>query len=83
VVLHTRCDVREILNGEAVIVDGGGGEAKAGADLVILARGSVPEPTGVETLRARVAEVYVVGDCVEPRAIPEALYEGALAGSRI
>jgi hypothetical protein len=24
-----------------------------------------------------------VGDCVEPRAIAEALYEGALAGGRI
>jgi 2,4-dienoyl-CoA reductase-like NADH-dependent reductase (Old Yellow Enzyme family)/thioredoxin reductase len=83
VVLRTSCDVREIKNGEAVLVEAGGGEARAGADFVILARGSVPEPTGVELLRTRVAEVYVVGDCVEPRAIPEALYEGALAGSRI
>ena len=64
-------------------MDARGGEARVGADLVILARGSVPEATGVESLRSRVAEVYLVGDCVEPRAIPEALYEGALAGSRI
>ena len=83
VALRTVCDVREIQNGEALIVDASGGEARVGADLVILARGSVPEATGVESLRSRVAEVYLVGDCVEPRAIPEALYEGALAGSRI
>jgi NADPH-dependent 2,4-dienoyl-CoA reductase/sulfur reductase-like enzyme len=83
VALRTSCDVREIRNGKAVIAESGGAEVEVGADLVILARGSVPEPTGVELLRARVAEVYVVGDCVEPRAIPEALYEGALAGSSI
>ena len=81
--LRTRCDVREIQNGEAIVVDVEGGETRVGAEWVVLARGSVPEAAGVDLLRARVSEVYVVGDCVEPRAIPEALYEGALAGSRI
>jgi len=83
VVLCTNCDVREIRKREAVVVEAGGVERTVGADLVVLARGSVPEPTGLDLLRTRVPEVYVVGDCVEPRAIPEALYEGALAGSRI
>jgi len=83
VVLRTNCDVREIKDGEAIVVEAGGGEASVGADLVILARGSTPEPSSVDLLRTRVPEVYVVGDCVEPRAIPEALYEGALAGCRI
>ena len=83
VCVHTDCDVREIRGAEAVLVETGGGELTVAADFVILARGSVPESTGLEILRSRVPEVYVVGDCVEPRAIPEALYEGALAGSRI
>jgi len=83
VVLHTDCDVREIRNKQAIVVDKLGGERAEGADLVILARGSVPEPIDLELLRTRAPEVYVVGDCVEPRAIAEALYEGALAGSRI
>ena len=83
VALRTRCDVREIRNGQAIVVEEGGGEETVGADLVILARGSVPEPTALDLLRTMVPEVYAVGDCVEPRAIAEALYEGALAGSRI
>jgi 2,4-dienoyl-CoA reductase-like NADH-dependent reductase (Old Yellow Enzyme family)/thioredoxin reductase len=83
VVLRTHCDVREIRNGQAIVVEEDGGEQTVGADLVILARGSVPEPIALELLRTVVPEVYAVGDCVEPRAIAEALYEGALAGSRI
>ena len=83
VALRTGCDVRELRNGEAIVVAEGGGEQTVGADLVVLARGSVPEPTALALLRTVVPEVYAVGDCVEPRAIPEALYEGALAGSRI
>lgn len=83
VALRTRCDVREIRNVQAIVIDEGGGEETVGADLVILARGSVPAPTALELLRTLVPEVYAVGDCVEPRAIAEALYEGALAGSRI
>ncbi len=81
--VHTRCDVREIRGAHAVLAEAGGGELTVDADFVVLARGSEPEPTGAEAFRSRVAEVYVIGDCVEPRAIPEALYEGALAGSQI
>jgi len=83
VVLRTDCDVREIRNMQAVVLDHAGSEQTVGADLVILARGSVPEPIDLARLRTLAPEVYVVGDCVEPRAIAEALYEGALAGSRI
>ncbi|HEY5291606.1 MAG TPA: FAD-dependent oxidoreductase [Burkholderiales bacterium] len=83
VTLRTRCDVREIRDGQAIVVEEGGAAQAVAADLVILARGSVPEPVGLELLRTMVPEVYAVGDCVEPRAIAEALYEGALAGGRI
>jgi pyruvate/2-oxoglutarate dehydrogenase complex dihydrolipoamide dehydrogenase (E3) component len=64
-------------------VEEGGSEETVGADLVILARGSMPEPTWLELLRRKVPEVHAVGDCVEPRIIADALYEGAWAGSRI
>lgn len=60
-----------------------GGEKTVGVDLVILARGTMPEPTALALLRTVVPEVYAVGDSVEPSAIAEALYEGALAGSRM
>ncbi len=84
VALRTRCDVRELKGGEAIIVDAqSGAETAVGADLVVLARGSLPEPTWADALREKVPEVYVVGDCVEPRDIAAALYEGAWAGGRI
>ncbi|MDP2626717.1 MAG: FAD-dependent oxidoreductase [Candidatus Rokubacteria bacterium] len=83
VALRTRCDVREVRDGQAIVVEAGGREEAVGADLVIFARGSMPEPTWLELLRTKVPEVYVVGDCVEPRMIADALYEGAWAGSQI
>lgn len=83
VALRTDCDLREIRNTQAIVVEQGGAEQVADADLVVLARGSVSEPTALASLQAVVPEVYAVGDCVEPRAIAEAIYEGALAGSRI
>ena len=83
VVLRTSCDIREVKDSQAILVEESGREETVGADLVILARGSLPEPAWLEPLRNRVPEVYAVGDCVEPRAIAEALYEGAWAGSRV
>jgi hypothetical protein len=82
--MRTLCDVRELRDGKASIVDAHGrDEAVVGVDLVVVARGSLPQPTWVDELRKKVPELYVVGDCVEPRDIASALYEGAWAGSRI
>jgi 2,4-dienoyl-CoA reductase-like NADH-dependent reductase (Old Yellow Enzyme family) len=84
VTMRTRCDVRELRDGKAALVDAHGREvAVVGADLIVVARGSLPQPTWVDALRKKVPELYVVGDCVEPRDIASALYEGAWAGSRI
>jgi 2,4-dienoyl-CoA reductase-like NADH-dependent reductase (Old Yellow Enzyme family)/thioredoxin reductase len=83
VVLRNRCDVRELRGARAVVVHEGGEAELVDADLLVIARGSAAETIGLEALRARVPEIHVIGDCVEPRAIPEALYEAALAGRRI
>src|SRR5574341_323344 len=82
VTFRTRSDVREVRDGQAIVVEESGSVETVRADLIVLARGSVPEPTGLELLRRKVPEVHVVGDCVEPRMIAEALYEGAWAGSQ-
>ena len=82
--LRTSCDVRELRGDKAVVVDAQGREeAVVGADLVVLARGSLSESTWADALREKVPELYVVGDCVEPRDIASALYEGAWAGGQI
>jgi len=84
VVIYTQCDVSEMRDGKAIIVDADGRkEAVVGADLVVLARGSVSDTTWVDELREKVPEVYVVGDCIEPRDIASALYEGAWGGNQI
>ncbi|MBI2217776.1 MAG: FAD-dependent oxidoreductase [Candidatus Rokubacteria bacterium] len=84
VAIRTGSDVRELANGTALVVDDAGREDAVAAELVIMARGSVPQPAwSGDELRTKVREVYAVGDCVEPRIIADALYEGAWVGSRI
>jgi len=79
----TQSDIREVRNNQAIIVDESGHEETVQADLIVLARCATPEPVNVDILRQKVAEVYAVGDCDEPRTIAEALYEGAWAASQI
>ena len=79
----TRSDIREVRGNQAIIVGESGSEEAVPADLIVLARGAIPEPVSLDSLRQKVAEVYVVGDCTEPRTIAEALYEGAWAASQI
>jgi 2,4-dienoyl-CoA reductase-like NADH-dependent reductase (Old Yellow Enzyme family)/thioredoxin reductase len=84
VAILTGSDVRALADGTALVVDDAGHEAAVAAELVILARGSVPEPAwSGDDLRTKVQAVYAVGDCVEPRIIADALYEGAWVGSRL
>ncbi|MBI2871932.1 MAG: FAD-dependent oxidoreductase [Chloroflexi bacterium] len=79
----TRHDVRRV-QGRKVALDGSDGQTSTvEADLIVMARGSAPQGQMAEALRRWVREVHVVGDCVEPRTIAEAVYEGALAGSRV
>jgi len=53
------------------------------ADSVVFAVGRKPIKGFVETLKDRVPEVYAVGDCVKPRRVKEAVWEGAMIARRI
>ncbi len=53
------------------------------ADTVILAAGSVPDTGLYEAIKGKVAEVYRIGDCVEPRTIRDAISEGFRTGQKI
>jgi 2,4-dienoyl-CoA reductase-like NADH-dependent reductase (Old Yellow Enzyme family)/thioredoxin reductase len=46
-------------------------------ELVVVATGATPEDSLYMPLRMEGLEVHKVGDCVEPRSIKEAIYEGA------
>jgi len=74
----TESRVVEIVN-EGVMVsghDGTRGPVKVRADTVVCALGLRPSEGLAEALRDRVPEVYVIGDCVEPRKLLNAVWEG-------
>jgi len=53
------------------------------ADTVVLATGSLPNKELALRLEKKVPEIHVIGDCVEPRNIKEAIEEGFSVGSRV
>ena len=52
-------------------------------DKIILAMGLVSDLKLYKAVHEKVAEVYVIGDSVEPRRMGEAIHEGYRAGSVI
>jgi 2,4-dienoyl-CoA reductase-like NADH-dependent reductase (Old Yellow Enzyme family)/NADPH-dependent 2,4-dienoyl-CoA reductase/sulfur reductase-like enzyme len=52
-------------------------------DSVVLALGMTPNQELVKPLREKFSDLYVIGDCVKPRKIYQAIHEGAFAGRAI
>ena len=52
-------------------------------DSIVLAAGSQPRTQLRESLEGHVSEVFLVGDCVAPRGILEAIHEGSWVGRQI
>ncbi|MBP1706865.1 MAG: oxidase [Chloroflexi bacterium] len=52
-------------------------------DYVVLAIGAEPEDGLYRALQGKVGQLYLVGDCKEPRTILKAVYEGAVAAQQI
>lgn len=50
------------------------------ADTVVLAMGYVPRNSLAEELKGKVPELHVIGDCVKPRRIIDAIHEGSYVG---
>lgn len=50
------------------------------ADTIVLAAGSIPERELYEEVSKKVRETYLVGDCLEPRTIGEAIADGYRIG---
>ncbi len=75
--------LERIEDGEAIAVDGNGKEKIVRGDSLILALGLVPNQELTTSLQENFPEVHVIGDCVEPRKIYQAVHEGAFAGRAI
>ena len=71
------------IEGNQVTLEKNGRNQKVEADTVILAALTRCERKLIEELRGVVPELYIVGDCKEPRKIFHAIHEGFLAGNEV
>ncbi len=73
----------EAVQDEGLMVTTEDGRKRIAADTIVMAIGARPNQELYHQLSGKVAEVYLVGDCVEPRGIYEAIAEGFEAGRAI
>jgi 2-enoate reductase len=66
-----------------LLSDGNRNKREVAADSVILALGLTPNQELLEPLTRNFPEVQVIGDCLEPRKVYQAIHEGAFAGRAI
>ena len=75
--------LERIEEGEIIAVDRNRREKAVRGDSVVLALGLVSNRELTKDLQENFTEVHVIGDCVEPRKIYQAIHEGAFAGRAI
>ena len=61
---------------KGAIVSNGGSKKELKADSVVLALGFKSESMLRDALEGKVPELYAIGDCVKPRRIIDAMWEG-------
>jgi hypothetical protein len=61
----------------------GAAETIEGVDTVVLAAGSKANDGLYLALKGQVANLHRIGDCVAPRKLDHAIYEGYLAGREL
>ncbi len=80
--METNTIVQEITK-EGVRVEQKGVPSFIKGDAVVLAVGFKSNPTLDEKSKAKIPEVYAIGDCAKPRMIREAIEEGFVVGRKI
>lgn len=84
VTMLTEHEVKKVTDKGVLVVDTKKGDDRlVEADWVILAMGNQPNNRLTEALKAKIPQVYTVGDCKEARTILAAVYEGACAAVQI
>jgi len=74
--IMTETSVAEIKDDSVVIVDKSGNRSELENDTVVIALGLKSNRELAEALQDTVPETYVIGDCVEPRKVINAIWEG-------
>ncbi len=72
----TETSVAEIMDNSVVIMNKYGKRSRLENDTVVLALGLKSNRGLEEALKDKVPEIYVIGDCVEPRKVLNAIWEG-------
>lgn len=72
----TETEVLKIEEQGVLVVDKNGKKSVLEADTIVLAVGLKPEKRLFEALKNKIPEVYSIGDCVEPRKVIDAVWEG-------
>jgi 2,4-dienoyl-CoA reductase-like NADH-dependent reductase (Old Yellow Enzyme family)/thioredoxin reductase len=80
--METNTIVREITT-EGVNIEQKGVTGFIKGDVVVLAVGFESNSTLDQKSKAKIAEVYAIGDCAKPRMIKEAMEEGFAVGRKI
>lgn len=76
VTLLTEIRYNEVTSQGLVITTKDGQKRVIEADTIVLAVGSIPDTELYQEIKSRVPEVYLAGDCVEPRKIRNAIGDG-------
>lgn len=74
--VFTESEVKEITDQGVIIVDKEGRESSIKADTIVTACGFQPNNGLYESLVNQLPEVYAIGDCVQPRQVMSAVWEG-------
>jgi thioredoxin reductase len=82
VAFWTKAEVKKIQHNE-VTIQWKGSIDRVGANTVIIAVGSDSNTKFLDQVKNRIAETYLIGDCVKPRRILEAIQEGFEIGTKI
>jgi len=80
VTLLTGVTYVEVSSSEVTLTTREGQTRVIEADTIVLAAGAEPNRTLYDQLKGRVAETYLVGDCIEPRSIRDAITDGFRIG---
>ena len=83
VTCFTEMKAEEISDRGLLMTDKSGRKQTVDVDTIVLACGSIPNDDFSGKLSGLVPEIHVVGDCVQPRTLFEAIDEGARIGRMV
>jgi pyruvate/2-oxoglutarate dehydrogenase complex dihydrolipoamide dehydrogenase (E3) component len=79
----TNWKLEKIENGYVLLIGRDWKKQELATDSLILTLGLTPNQELIKPLRESFSDIYVIGDCVAPRKIYQAIHEGAFAGRAI